>query len=273
MFRNVGTHQAGKVYLVGAGPGDPDLLTVKAVRTLGFADVVLHDALVSANVLALVRPQARVMNVGKRCGQKGSTQDEINDLLVRFAAAGEVVIHLSRPPSGPLIAGGRPADFEWDEKNSVVRLPIPAGKGALNRVRIGLATEPPDTAQPERSRGSIEFDLVLLADAFACGGKNVLGLGGWVLLEADIAARLSPAAKIEGERHEAALGHLAGIKARHLLFDRCPRAGDQHAGAFLTGPEVGRQVERAGECRSFILEGDRSRLDIGGKGARSLFDA
>jgi hypothetical protein len=56
------------------------------------------------------------------------------------------VIQLSRTPSGPLIAGGRPADFEWDEKNSVVRLPIPAGKGALSRVRIGLATEPPDTS-------------------------------------------------------------------------------------------------------------------------------
>lgn len=94
MFRNVGSHQAGKVYLVGAGPGDPDLLTVKAVRTLGFADVVLHDALVSARVLALVCPKARVMNVGKRCGQKGISQDEINDLLVRFATAGEVVVRL-----------------------------------------------------------------------------------------------------------------------------------------------------------------------------------
>ena len=94
MFRNVASHQAGKVYLVGAGPGDPDLLTVKAVRTLGFADVVLHDALVSANVLALVCPQARVINVGKRCGRKGLTQDQINDLLLRFATAGEVVVRL-----------------------------------------------------------------------------------------------------------------------------------------------------------------------------------
>ena len=94
MFRNVDSHQAGKVYLVGAGPGDPDLLTVKAVRTLGFADVVLHDALVSAKVLALVCPQARVINVGKRCGQKSITQDEVNDLLVQFATAGEVVVRL-----------------------------------------------------------------------------------------------------------------------------------------------------------------------------------
>jgi hypothetical protein len=61
-------------------------------------------------------------------------------------AAGEVVIQLSRTPSGPLIAGGHPVDFEWDEKNSVVRLPIPAGKGATSRVRIGLATEAPESS-------------------------------------------------------------------------------------------------------------------------------
>ena len=58
--------QKGKVYLVGAGPGDPDLLTVRAVRTLGIADVVLHDALVSQGVLALVRLGARIFDVGKR---------------------------------------------------------------------------------------------------------------------------------------------------------------------------------------------------------------
>jgi len=60
--------------------------------------------------------------------------------------AGEVVIQLSRTPTGPVIAGGKPAEFEWDEKNSAVRLAIPAGGGPLHRVRIGLATEPPETS-------------------------------------------------------------------------------------------------------------------------------
>lgn len=92
-----------KVYLVGAGPGDPDLLTVRAVRTLGLADVVLHDALVSSEVLGLVSPRARIMNVGKRCGQKNITQDEINDLLVRFSLSGEVVVRLKS--GDPLIFG------------------------------------------------------------------------------------------------------------------------------------------------------------------------
>jgi len=84
----------GKVYLVGAGPGDPDLLTIKAVRTLGLADLVLHDALVSKEILALISPRARVISVGKRCGRKNTTQEEINDLLVRFASAGKMVVRL-----------------------------------------------------------------------------------------------------------------------------------------------------------------------------------
>ncbi len=93
----------GKVYLVGAGPGDPDLLTVRAARTLGFADVVLHDALVSTEVLSLISPQARIVNVGKRCGLKSITQEEINDFLLRFASKGKVVVRLKS--GDPLVFG------------------------------------------------------------------------------------------------------------------------------------------------------------------------
>ena len=73
------------------------------MRTLRVADVVLHDALVSTEVLALTSPQARMMNVGKRCGRKSITQDEINDLLVRFSLAGKVVVRLKS--GDPLIFG------------------------------------------------------------------------------------------------------------------------------------------------------------------------
>src|SRR5277367_2523476 len=72
----------GKVYLIGAGPGDPDLLTVKAARLLARATIVLHDSLVSREVLDLIPREAEIINVGKRCGQKLLTQDEINQLLI-----------------------------------------------------------------------------------------------------------------------------------------------------------------------------------------------
>jgi uroporphyrin-III C-methyltransferase len=91
-----------KVFLVGAGPGDPDLLTVRAARLLRQADVVLHDALVSPAILALTRPDAQVINIGKRCRQKLLTQEEINSLLLFHASKADVVIRLK---------GGDPAIF------------------------------------------------------------------------------------------------------------------------------------------------------------------
>lgn len=84
----------GKVYLIGAGPGDPELLTVKAARLLKRAAVVLHDSLVSREVLALIPATTEIVDVGKRAGQKLLTQDEINALLVSYAGSHEVVIRL-----------------------------------------------------------------------------------------------------------------------------------------------------------------------------------
>ena len=75
----------GKVYLIGAGPGDPDLLTVKAARLLARATIVLHDSLVSREVLQLIPREAEIIDVGKRAGQKLLTQDEINQLLISYA--------------------------------------------------------------------------------------------------------------------------------------------------------------------------------------------
>ena len=80
----------GKVYLIGAGPGDPELLTLKAVRALGAADVVLLDDLVDRGVLAFA-PQARVIEVGKRGGCKSTPQAFIERLMVRLARRGSIV--------------------------------------------------------------------------------------------------------------------------------------------------------------------------------------
>jgi len=92
----------GRVYLVGAGPGDPELLTLKAVRLLESADVVLHDSLVSREVLERISSAADIVDVGKRCGRKLLTQDEINALLVSYAVSHDVVVRLK---------GGDPSIF------------------------------------------------------------------------------------------------------------------------------------------------------------------
>jgi uroporphyrin-III C-methyltransferase/precorrin-2 dehydrogenase/sirohydrochlorin ferrochelatase len=84
----------GKVYLVGAGPGDPELLTIKALRLIQSADVLLHDDLVPQAILRLAPPAAEIINVGKRCGVKSITQEQINTLMVERARAQRNVIRL-----------------------------------------------------------------------------------------------------------------------------------------------------------------------------------
>jgi uroporphyrin-III C-methyltransferase len=90
----------GKVYLVGAGPGDPDLLTVKAHALIRSAQVILHDDLVSASILALASPHTMVVNVGKRCGTKNITQSEINRLMIASARRGLSVVRLKSGDPG-----------------------------------------------------------------------------------------------------------------------------------------------------------------------------
>jgi len=100
----------GTVYLVGAGPGDPELLTLKAVRILRSAEVVLHDDLVGAGVLELIPKTAQLHNVGKRCGRKSWKQSEINELLVQLASFGSDVVRLKG--GDPLIFGRAGEELE-----------------------------------------------------------------------------------------------------------------------------------------------------------------
>lgn len=93
----------GKVFLIGAGPGDIELLTLKAARILQSADVVLHDALVGEDILEMARPHALLVDVGKRVGDKRISQDAINRMLVQFAASAGVVVRLKG--GDPLIFG------------------------------------------------------------------------------------------------------------------------------------------------------------------------
>jgi uroporphyrin-III C-methyltransferase len=93
----------GKVYLMGAGPGNPELLTVQAVEILKTAEVVLHDHLVAQEVLDLIPAWTQVRNVGKRCGQAGIAQDQIHALLIAGAREGKRVLRLKG--GDPLLFG------------------------------------------------------------------------------------------------------------------------------------------------------------------------
>jgi uroporphyrin-III C-methyltransferase len=98
-----------KLYLIGAGPGDPELLTLKAARVLKQCDVVLYDRLVSAEILRLARPDAERIYVGKHEGEQETKQEKIFDLILRHTRAGKTV---GRLKGGDPLVFGRGAE-EW----------------------------------------------------------------------------------------------------------------------------------------------------------------
>ena len=97
------TSRNSKVFLIGAGPGDPELLTIKALRILQSADVVLHDSLIGPEILNLIPPTAERIDVGKRAGFRLLTQQDINSLLLSNAAKHKIVVRLKG--GDPLLFG------------------------------------------------------------------------------------------------------------------------------------------------------------------------
>jgi uroporphyrin-III C-methyltransferase len=119
----------GKVYLVGAGPGDPELLTLKALRVLRTADAVLHDDLVSPEILQLIPAAAQVHNVGKRCGKKNIVQEEINFLMVALADSGMNVVRLKS--GDPMIFGRAGEEIEALRRADIPHEVVPGVTSAL----------------------------------------------------------------------------------------------------------------------------------------------
>src|SRR5215472_11575134 len=129
----------GKVFLVGAGPGDPELLTLKAHRLLQTSDVVLHDDLISREILDLIPSTAQVRNVGKRCGHKSISQQEINSLIVAYASFGLIVLRLKS--GDPLIFGRAGEEIEALRKSGIDLEVVPgitAAFGAASAAQVSM---------------------------------------------------------------------------------------------------------------------------------------
>jgi len=122
----------GPVSLVGAGPGDPELLTLRAVRRLEVADIVLHDNLISEEVLRLVPQDAEMVNVGKRCGDvkdRGLQQQEIHDLMLAHSRRGRRVVRLKC--GDPFVFGRGGEELEFLVKHQVPFEVVPGITSAL----------------------------------------------------------------------------------------------------------------------------------------------
>jgi len=162
---------AGKVWLVGAGPGDPELLTLKAVRVLKSADVVVHDRLVATEILDLVPEGARRLYVGKQKARHALPQDDINALLAALAREGLTVVRLKGGDPFVFGRGGeemlacRAAEVECEVVPGVsAALAASAGAGAPLTHR-GLAQAVTFVTGHAQKGGEPELDWAALATA------------------------------------------------------------------------------------------------------------
>ncbi len=131
--------KVGTIYLVGAGPGDPELLTLRAARLIEGAGLIVHDGLVDPAILALARPDAELVSVAKSRARHTLPQDRINDLLVREALAGRDVVRLKG--GDPLVfgRGGEEAEAAQAAGVPVEIVPgISAANGAAAAAQIAL---------------------------------------------------------------------------------------------------------------------------------------
>ena len=151
--------ESGVVYLVGAGPGDPGLLTLRAADLLRTADVILPDDLVSDDVLALASPTALIIPVGKRCGQPRITQAGIHDLMLHHAQAGNSVLRLK---SGDPLVFGRIGEEMAALRAANIRFEIVPGISAA--FAAAAAFQVPLTDRTHASR-------LILATAHHAAGK------------------------------------------------------------------------------------------------------
>ena len=131
--------KSGTIYLVGAGPGDPDLLTLRAARLLERADIIIHDGLVDRAILALAKADAELISVAKQRSKHTLPQEGINELLVRIARSGHDVVRLKGGDPFIFGRGGEEAEAARAAGVAVEVVPgISAANGAAAAAQIAL---------------------------------------------------------------------------------------------------------------------------------------
>ncbi len=137
--------KTGKVYLVGAGPGHPDLLTIRAAELLKTAEVIVYDRLIQDEVLALAKPSAEKIFMGKPLGRHASRQNEIHDLLVRKAREGRMVVRLKG--GDPFLFGRGGEEAEYLAEHGVTFEVVPGVSSCLSApLSAGIAVTHRDQA-------------------------------------------------------------------------------------------------------------------------------
>jgi len=248
----------GKVYLVGAGPGAADLLTLRAARVLGLADVVFHDALVHPEVLALAS-RARIVPVGKRCSQISTDQRFINRCLVEAAARYETVVRLKG--GDPMVFGRAQEELDALAQHGIECEVVPGVTAALAAaadLRISLTRRGTSRSVVLATpRVGTDQQAGKWVEAVVAADTAVLYMG------TGEAARLVHSLKQSGlpGNHPVAVvqsASLAGSKALYTTLDDLPRrAAEIPSGGptLLVLGEVLREALSADQCREQIPAG------------------
>ncbi len=243
----------GKVYLVGAGPGDPELLTVKALRLLRTAEAVLYDDLVVPEILKLIPPTAQLHNVGKRCGKKKILQGEINFLMVALANSGLRVVRLKS--GDPMIFGRAGEEIESLQQANVPYEIVPGITSAL-----GAAA----TAQIPLTHRRASSALVLLtahhaSESDGANWNKLAGSGATLVIYmpgqnyTEIAAKLK-AAGLPGETPCAVISRATTQyqQTHRTTMANLPRSPQLPAPTILVVGEVLHFADATAPVRSFV---------------------
>ena len=244
----------GKVYLVGAGPGDPELLTLKALRLLRTAGAVLHDDLVGPEILKLISPTAQIHSVSKRCGKKKILQSEINCLMVALASS---VLRVVRLKGGdPLIFGRAGEEIESLRQANIPYEIVPGVTSAL-----GAAASAQIPLTHRRASSAVVFITAHRASVHETVNWNVfVGTGATLVIYmpgpnyADVAKKLTSAG-LSGDTPCAVISRATTKHQRihRTSVARLHRAPQLAAPALLIVGEVVRFADPAAVVNEFVM--------------------